>query len=73
VDSGHGSSVYAIFDSLLRWTGRVVPNTAVDQITDALVTAFPDRAAYYTRDTIGFELVCGDVTPAAAVAEEQVS
>jgi hypothetical protein len=74
VTFGHGSSVYVIFDSLLRWTGRGIP-TAVAQITAALVAAFPDRAVY-THDTIGFELVCGDVTLAAAVADgeaEQVS
>ena len=57
VTFGHGSSVYAIFDSLLlRWTGRGIPNTTVDQITGALVTAFPDRAAYYTHDTLGSSL-----------------
>ena len=68
--------MYVIFDSLLRWTGRGVPTTAVAQITAALVAAFPDRAVYYTHDTIGFELVCGDVTLAAAIADgeaEQVS
>lgn len=45
-----------------------VPNTAADQITAALVAAFPDRAVSYTHDTIGFELACGDVTVAAADA-----
>lgn len=76
VTFGHGASVYVIFDSLLRWTGRQTPSAAVDQITALLIDAFPDRAVYYTHDTIGFELVCGDVTLAAAIAAgqaEQVS
>jgi len=76
VTFGHGTTVYVIFDSLLRWTGQSAPNDAVDRITEALVVAFPDRPVYYTHDTVGFELVCGDVTLAAAVAEgqaEQVS
>ena len=50
VTFGHGSSVYVIFDSLLRWTGRGVPTTAVAQITAALLAAFPGRAAT-TRTT----------------------
>jgi hypothetical protein len=76
VTFGHGSSVYVIFDSLLRWTGRHASSGAVEQITRLLVAAFPDRAVYYTHDTIGFELVCGDVTLASAIADgqaEQVS
>jgi hypothetical protein len=76
VTLGHGSSVYVIFDSLLRWTGPHAPSPAVDEITGLLLDAFPDRAVYYTHDTIGFELVCGDVTLASAIADghaEQVS
>lgn len=56
VTFGHATSVYVIFDSLLRWTGRGAPSSAVNQITAALVTAFPDRDVYYTHDTVGFEL-----------------
>ena len=60
--------MYAVFDSLLRWTGRGVPNAAVGEISAAIVAAFPGRAVYYTHDTLGFELVSGDVTLAEAMA-----
>lgn len=73
VTFGHAASVYVIFDSLLCWTGQGVPSPAVDRITAALVAAFPDCPVYYTHDTIGFELVCGDVTIAAAVAAGQAA
>lgn len=70
VTFGHGqAAVYVVFDSLLRWTGRGVP--AVEQISAALVAAFPGRAVYYTHDTIGFELVSGEVTLADAVVSGQ--
>lgn len=72
VTFGHGqATVYVVFDSLLRWTGRGVPSTAVEQIGAALVDAFPGRSVYYTHDTIGFELVSGEVTLADAVASGQ--
>jgi hypothetical protein len=45
VTLGHGSSVYVIFDNVLRWTGRGLPNAAAEQVTAALVAACPDRAA----------------------------
>jgi len=69
VPFGQGVTAYVIFDSLLRWTDHGVSNQAIEEITAAIVAAFPGRAVYYTHDTIGFELVCGDVTLDRAVAE----
>jgi len=43
VTFGHGPSVYVIFDSLLRWTGRGTPNPAVEEVTAAISAAFPGR------------------------------
>lgn len=73
VTFGHGASVYVIFDSLLCWTGQGDPSTDVEQITAALVAAFPECSVYYTHDSVGFELVCGDVTLAAAIAAGQAA
>lgn len=73
VTIGHGPSVYLILDSLLCWTGQGVPSTDVERITAALVAAFPECSVYYTHDTVGFELVCGEVTIAAAIAAGQAA
>jgi len=54
VTFGHDASIYVIFDSLLRWIGRGVPGHAVEEITAAIVAAFPGRCVYYTHDTVGF-------------------
>lgn len=80
VTFGQGPSVFIIFDSLLTWQHPATRPTAsghaaeptgdstVDQVTAAIVAAFPGREIYYTHDHIGFELVAGDATVAGAVA-----
>lgn len=65
--------MYVIFGTLLCWTGQGVPSTDEERITAALVAAFPECCVYYTHDTVGFELVCGEVTLAAAIAAGQTA
>jgi hypothetical protein len=74
---GHGSSVYDIFDSLLRWTGRGLPNAVRRTGHRRPRRGLPRSRRLLHRDTAGFELVsCGVTLAAAVVAEgeaEQVS
>lgn len=67
-------TVTVILDSVLRWTSPSSTRSTgaepgeTDQITTALLEAFPSCGVYYTNDLVGSDLAAGDITIEAAYA-----